>query len=69
MPYKVTDTREVSTITPAGARKKVYRVWLTTKRGASGSIEVETDDWTAEKLSVILEAKAAELDLAFTIGG
>lgn len=69
MPYKVTDTREVSTITPAGARKKVYRVWITTERGASGAVEVEKDDWTAEKLPVILTAKAAELDLAFTIGG
>jgi len=69
MPYKVTDTREVSTITPAGAQKKVYRVWLTSERGASGVVEVEREDWIAEKLRPILEAKAAELDLAFTIGG
>ena len=66
--YKVSDTREVSTITPAGAQKKVYRVWLKTGRGAIGTVEVEVADWTAEKLSVILEAKAAELDLAFMLG-
>lgn len=69
MPYKVTDTREVSTITPAGTQRKVYRVWLRTERGATGSVEVETADWTAEKLPSILEAKAAELDLAFALGG
>lgn len=65
--YKVTDTKEVQTITPGGGRKKVYRVWLLTERDATGTIDVEKADWTAEKLPAILTAKAAELDLAFTL--
>lgn len=66
--YIVTDTKEVQTITPAGSRKKMFRVWLKTERGATGSVDVEMADWTAEKLRPILEAKAANLDLAFVLG-
>lgn len=69
MPYKITDTKETATITPGGGRKQVYRVWLRTERGATGSIIVDKADWTAEKLPDILEKKAAELDLAFTLNG
>lgn len=65
--YKITDTKEISTITPGGGRKQVYRVWLITERGATGAVIVEKADWTAEKLPGILQAKAAELDLAFTL--
>jgi hypothetical protein len=67
--YTITDTKEASTITPGGGRKQVYRVWLVTERGATGMAVVEKADWTAEKLPAILTAKAAELDLAFTLGG
>lgn len=67
--YTITDTKEVSTITPGGGRKQVYRVWLVTERGATGVVVVEKADWTAEKLPAILAAKAAELDLAFTLIG
>lgn len=65
--YIVTDTKEVQTITPGGGRKTMFRVWLKTERGATGSVDVETADWTAEKLRPILEAKAANLDLAFVL--
>ena len=65
--YEVTDTKETSVITPAGNRKKMFRVWLRTERGATGSVDVEPADWTAEKLPAILQAKADSLDLAFTL--
>lgn len=65
--YKVTDTREVSTLTPAGTERKVNRVWLVTENGATGSIDVPVDKWNTDDLPGILEAKAAELDLAFSL--
>lgn len=67
--YTVTDTKEVQTITPGGGRKKMFRVWLRTERGATGSIDVETADWTTETLPAILTKKALDLDLAFTLIG
>lgn len=67
--YTITDTKEVQTITPGGGRKTVYRVWLRTERLATGSVDVELADWTAEKLPAILSAKAAILDLAFVLNG
>jgi len=65
--YTVVDTREVSTLTPMGSERKFYRVWITTEHGASGSVDVPTDQWDAETLPGILEAKAAALDLAFSL--
>jgi len=65
--YKITDTRETQTITPAGTQKTVYRVWLITGRGATGAIDVEPDNWNTDDLPGILEAKAKSLDLAFSI--
>jgi hypothetical protein len=47
----------------------MFRVWLRTERGATGSVDVEKADWSAEKLREILGAKAANLDLAFTLTG
>lgn len=67
MTYKVTDTREVSTLTPAGTERKMFRVWLVTTNGATGSIDVPADKWNADDLPGILEAKAAALDLAFNL--
>lgn len=67
MNYKVTDTREMSTMTPAGSVQRVYRVWLVTGNGSSGTVDVSPDKWNSEDLTEILEAKAAELDLAFAI--
>ncbi len=69
MAYSVTDTREVSTLTPAGTEKKAFRVWLTTGNGATGSVDVPADKWNAADLPGILEAKAAALDLAFSLVG
>lgn len=67
MTYKVNDTREVSTLTPAGTERKMYRVWLSTDNGATGSVDVPADKWNADDLPAILEAKAAALDLAFNL--
>lgn len=65
MPYEVTDTREVSAMSPAGNRKVSYRVWITTDKGASGSVDVPADEWEAGALRAILDEKAEQLDLAF----
>lgn len=67
MGYKVTDTREMSRMTEAGSVHKVYRVWLVTDNGSSGTVDVPKDKWNAEDLTPILETKAAELDLAFAV--
>jgi len=69
MSYKVTDTREVSTLTPAGTEKRMFRVWLVTANGATGSLDVPADKWNANDLPAILERKAADLDLAFSLTG
>lgn len=67
MGYKVSDTREMSRMTEAGSVVQTYRVWLVTDKGSSGAIDVPTDKWNKEDLPGILEAKAAELDLAFAV--
>lgn len=67
--YKVTDTREMSTMTPAGSVQKVYRVWLVTKNGSTGTVDVPLDKWNSEDLTEILEIKAVGLDLAFAVAG
>ena len=67
MGYKVTDTREMSKMSQAGTVVQTYRVWLVTDKGSSGTVDVPLDKWNSEDLTAILKAKAAELDLAFTI--
>lgn len=67
MGYKVTDTREMSKMSQAGTVVQTYRVWLVTDKGSSGTVDVPLDKWNSEDLTAILEVKAAELDLAFTI--
>ncbi len=69
MTYRVTDTKETTTMTQAGSTVTLYRVWLVTDLGSTGTVDVSKDDWKAEKLGAILEAKAEELDLAFTVAG
>jgi len=69
MSYKVTDTREISTMTQAGTEVKVYRVWLATSRGSTGVVDVPVDKWNPDDLPPILEEKAAQLDLAFDLTG
>lgn len=66
--YKVSDTREVSTLTQTGTERKFYRVWIITEFGATGSVDVAPADWNKERLAEILEAKADELDLAYQVG-
>lgn len=67
MTYKVTDTREVTRMTQAGTQVQIYRVWLVTSRGATGTLDVSADKWNADDLPQILEDKAHELDLAFDL--
>lgn len=67
MGYKVTDTREMSKMTPAGSTVQTYRVWLVTDLGSSGTVDVPLTKWNKEDLPSILEAKAADLDLAFAV--
>jgi len=69
MDYKVTDTREVSSMSPAGTQQRMYRVWLVTDKGATGTVDVSPDKWNEDELPGVLEAKAAELDLAFKVTG
>jgi hypothetical protein len=54
-------------MTQAGGEHKYYRVWLFTERGATGHVDIELADWNKERLAEIFKAKAAELDLAFTV--
>lgn len=67
MTYKVTDTREINSLTQAGSTVVMYRVWLVTDLGATGTVDVPSAKWDAEKLRVILDEKAAQLDLAFSV--
>lgn len=67
MGYKVTDTREMSKMSQAGSVVQTYRVWLVTDKGSSGTVDVPKDKWYKEYLPNILDAKAAELDLAFAV--
>ena len=67
MSFKVTDTREISRMTEAGSVHQMYRVWLVTGNGSSGTVDVPQDKWNPQALTEILEAKATELDLAFAV--
>ncbi len=69
MPYKVTDTREIKSMTPAGSTRVSYRVWLETEKGATGSVDVPEDKWNAGDLRALLDEKATNLDLAFSLPG
>jgi hypothetical protein len=65
--YTITDSREIQTLTESGKTVTMNRVWITTDRGATGTVDVLKKDWTAAKLESVLALKAAELDLAFVI--
>jgi len=65
--YTVTDTRQVQTLTQAGTMREVYRVWIVTPRGASGSVDVTPDKWNKEALGEVLGDFAGVLDLAFEV--
>jgi hypothetical protein len=65
--YEVTDTREISEMTPGGGRRTLYRVWLRTLRGATGTVDVPAGDWQKDKLPAILQTKADQLDLAYNL--
>lgn len=65
--YKVLESRQIQKLGPTGTSVSVYRVWIQTERGSTGSIDVDAADWTADKLKPILEGLATDLDLAFTL--
>lgn len=65
--FKVTDSRELSGMTPAGGERTYYRVWIRTERGATGHVDVEQADWNTDTLPGILQEKADQLDLAFML--
>lgn len=65
--YRVTDTQEVTTMTPAGTTQMRYRVWIETENGARGTLDVDKKDWNPEQLQQLLEQRAADLDLAFAL--
>jgi len=67
--YTVLDTREITSMTPAGSVRKAYRVWIQTANGATGTVDVAAGDWKADRLTVLLSSKADELDLPFSLGG
>lgn len=67
--YKVSDSREMSTMTQTGTAKKFYRVWIQTDRGVTGSVDVLPSEWNEATLPGVLQAKADELDLAFRLAG
>jgi len=67
MSYQVTDTREIVSMSPAGSQLATYRVWLVTDRGATGTVDVPREKWNAADLRAVLDEKAQQLDLAFSL--
>lgn len=65
--YRVTASREIQMLDNAGNTVTLNRVWITTDRGATGSVDVEKKNWEKARLEKILANKATELDLAFTL--
>lgn len=65
--YTVTDTKQVQTLTQAGTMRQVYRVWIVTEKGATGSVDVLPSEWVADRLRVVLETFADKLELAFEV--
>jgi len=49
MGFQVTDTREIQALTPAGTERVTYRVWLVTDSGATGTVDVPSEDWNRER--------------------
>lgn len=65
--YRVTATRQVETLTEAGTPVIRYRVWFESPRGSTGHVDVDPEDWNAERLAEILDEEAEKLDLAFSL--
>ncbi len=65
--YTVLNSKEINELNPGGGRRKGYRVWIRTQNGAEGTVDVGPDKWNPKDLAPILEARAAELDLPFTL--
>lgn len=66
--YQVTDSKQNEVLSPGGGVRSVHKVWIKTDRGASGSIDVEPEDWNKDALGKILSDFADKLDLPFTLG-
>ena len=65
--YKVVESRQIQKLGPTGAGVSVYRVWIQTDRGSTGSVDVDAADWNADRLKEILTDFSADLDLAFNL--
>lgn len=63
--YTVTDVRERRRYTAGGQETREIEVYILTTHGGTGSVAIPASQYQAETLGKILEAKAAELELAF----
>jgi hypothetical protein len=64
---KVVSASKQDRLRPDGGRTTVYVVWLSTTKGASGSIEVSPEIWESDGLKDHLMQEAAKLDRAFDV--
>lgn len=69
MAFKVVASQKQDRLGPTGGRRVIYVVWLETERGSTGSIEIDSDDFHSDRLKILLEAEAADLDRPFTVSG
>lgn len=60
--YKVLKIDELTRIREAGGVEKYYRHQIRTRGGTILTVDVDEDDFTAEKAAPILEKKAIEAD-------
>jgi len=59
---EVTRITEVSRLDPKRGIIKIYRHIIMTKGGSSLTVDIDQEDFTAEKAEPILRAKAEEAD-------
>lgn len=60
--YEVLKITEMSRMAEAGGVERYYRHQIKTKGGVILTVDIDEEDWTAEKAAPILAAKAAEAD-------
>jgi hypothetical protein len=65
--YKVLSAARQDRMGPTGGHTTVYVVWLETRRGANGSVEIEEGVWKSDQLKAALQDAANDLDRAFTV--
>jgi hypothetical protein len=67
MPYTVTDTQQVKSMTRGGTLVTNYRVSIQTENGATGDIDIAAKDWNPDRIKEILDEFATSLDFAFSL--